>query len=45
MLFGPTMHIIKFNKTLLGAKKGAVSDEELEKVIEKMYSTLPDVNR
>ncbi len=44
MLFGPTMHIIKFNKTLLGAKKGAVSDEELEKVIEKMSLVNPNVH-
>ena len=44
MLFGPTIHIVKFNKTLLGAKKGAISEDEIEKVIEKMELVNPNVH-
>lgn len=36
LLFGNSLHLIKLNKTLLGNKKGAISESEIDNVIEKL---------
>ena len=44
MLFGNTLHIIKFNKTLVANQKGGISEGEIDDVIDKLERVNPNVH-